>query len=84
MYLEKSVKRLFHNLLNEQENEAVITIVQKIKLPLPGKLTTLCYYSSTLRDLKALEPGMPCYTVVSVCSVLGLCLLLHVISYYKN
>lgn len=51
---------------NERQNEAAVQIAQEIQAHhLPGKLTTLCYYSSTLRDLSARDPSLSCYTVDS-------------------
>ena len=50
---------------NDEQNEAAVKIAQKMQFHLPGRLTTLCYYNSTLRDLRAREPELPCHTIDS-------------------
>lgn len=47
----------------EQQNEAALQIANKIYLYLQQKFTILCYYSSTVRDLKARKPDLTFYTV---------------------
>ena len=56
-------KTLLRSWTNEQQNEAALLIAQKLQTRLPGKLTTLCYYSSALRDLKICEPSLWYHTV---------------------
>lgn len=48
---------------NAAQSEAAITIARTIQTHSLGKVTTLCYYNSTLRDLKAHAPNLPCNTV---------------------
>ena len=56
-------KTLLRSWTNEQKNETALLIAQKLQTRLPGKLTTLCYYSSALRDLKICEPSLWYHTV---------------------